>query len=185
MATILDNFTDNLKTWTNSAANRASELTKAAANKAEELGKVGRLKMEVFQLQRQRQRFLGDLGAVAYGLIKNKTAPDALAKNNGVENLMRRLIEVNARIDLKNAEIEAASALRETQKRKLAPAKAIAVAPAATTAKTKSRSAGGGKAAKPKTGKVKTGVKKSTPKATAKSSKAAAKKSKPSAKSKS
>ena len=86
MATILDNLSENLKTWTNTAASRAGEITKAAANKAEELGKIGRLKMEVYQLQRQRQRFMGDLGEVAYGLIKKSTAPEALVRSEGVEN---------------------------------------------------------------------------------------------------
>ena len=184
MATILDNFTDNLKTWTNSAAVRAGELTKAAANKAEELGKLGRLKMEVFQLQRQRQRFLGDLGKVAYSLIKNNTAPDALAKSKGVEELMQRLTDLNAKIDIKEAEIEAASTVTSRSTGRSAPGKAIAVASSATAGKAKSSSAGGARAAKPKSAKTRATAKKPASKAAGTSSKAAAKKNKSSSKSK-
>lgn len=183
MATLLDNFTDNLKTWTNSAANRASELTKAAAIKAEELGKVGRLKMEVYQLQRQRQRFLGDLGKVAYSLIKKNTAPDALAKSDGVDTLMKRLTDLNAKIDIKVAEIEAASDVADRRSGKSAPAKAIAVATSPAASKGQSSIAGSGKTAKTKTAKAKATARKPASKSPGKSSKTAAKKSKPRSKS--
>ena len=106
---MFDNLTENLRAWTNTAASRAGELTKAAAAKAEELGRIGRLKMEVYQLQRQEQRYLADLGRVAYGLLKSKNAPKALAEGKGVDALLKQLSNIAAQIKQKETDIQAAS----------------------------------------------------------------------------
>lgn len=182
MATILDNLSENLKTWTNTAASRAGEITKAAANKAEELGKIGRLKMEVYQLQRQRQRFMGDLGEVAYGLIKKSTAPEALVRSEGVEKLMQRLTDLNAKIKLKEAEIDAVATPASRPSSGSAPTAPIAVAKAGA-GKAKSATASSAKTATKRTAKAT--AKKPVSKPAGKRSKAVAKKSKSSAKTKS
>ncbi|MCH7574778.1 MAG: hypothetical protein IIA59_06595 [Candidatus Marinimicrobia bacterium] len=179
MATILDNLTENLKTWTNTAASRAGEITKAAAIKAEELGKIGRLKMEVYQLQRQRQRFMGDLGEVAYGLIKKSTAPEALVRSEGVEKLMQRLSDLNAKIKSKEAEIDAVSTPASRPSIGSAPTAPIAVAKAGAG---KAKSGAGTSSAKTATKRT---AKKPVSKPAGKRTKAVAKKSKSSAKTKS
>lgn len=183
MATILDNLSENLKTWTNTAASRAGEITKAAANKAEELGKIGRLKMEVYQLQRQRQRFMGDLGEVAYGLIKKSTAPEALVRSEGVEKLMQRLTDLNTKIKLKEAEIDAVATPASRPSSGSAPTAPIAVAKAGA-GKAKSATASGAGTSSAKTATKRT-AKKPVSKPAGKRSKAVAKKSKSSAKTKS
>ena len=183
MATILDNLSDNLKTWTNTAANKASELTKAAALKAEELGKIGRLKMEVYQLQRQRHRFMGDLGEVAYGLIKKSTAPDALVQSEGVEKLMKRLTDLNTKIKLKEAEIDAASISTQRPSVGKALAAPIAVAKAVGNKAKSATAAPSAKAAKQQTARATAGKPVSKP--AKKRGKALAKKTKSSAKTKS
>ena len=179
MATILDNLSENLKTWTNTAASRAGEITKAAANKAEELGKIGRLKMEVYQLQRKRQRFMGDLGEVAYGLIKKSTAPEALVRSEGVEKLMKRLTDLNAKIKLKEAEIDAVSTPASRLSSGSALTAPIAVAKAGAG---RTKSGAGTSSAKAATKRT---AKKPVSKPAGKRSKGVTKKSKSSAKTKS
>ena len=159
---MFDNLTENLRAWTNTAASRAGEITKAAASKAEELGRIGRLKMEVYQLQRQEQRYLADLGRVAYGLLKSKNAPKALAEGKGVDTLLKQLSDIAARIEQKETDIQAASKVS-------AAAKPAATAKPPTKVKTVATkpSAAGTKAAPRGTKKTasrakKTGAKKST-----------------------
>ena len=160
---MFDNLTDNLRAWTNTAASRAGEITKAAAAKAEELGRVGRLKMEVYQLQRQEQRHLADLGRVAYGLLKSKNASKALAEGKGVDKLLKQLSDIAAKIRQKETDIQAASKASEAAQ-PAAPAKpkakAKTVAAKPPTAGKKTTSARGTKQSAP-TAK-KSGAKKST-----------------------
>lgn len=106
---MLDNLTSNIKAWTSSAATKAGELTRAAANKAEELGKIGRLKMEVYQLERQEHRYLADLGRITHKLLQEDKAPRALAEEERVIKLIGKLDDVGSRIKAKQSDIEAAT----------------------------------------------------------------------------
>ena len=104
---MLDNLTTNIKAWTSSAASKAGEITRAAAHKAEELGKIGRLKMEVYQLERQEHRYLADLGRITHNLLKDEQAPKALAEEERVVKLLGKLDDVGSRIKAKQSDIDA------------------------------------------------------------------------------
>ena len=163
---MFDNLTENLRAWTNTAASRAGELTKAAASKAEELGRIGRLKMEVYQLQRQEQRSLADLGRVAYRLLKGKQAPKALAEGEGVEGLLKQLGDIAERIKQKEADILSASkASSATNAAARAESKPKAKTVASRPAKAGKSQTAAKAAKKSATKSKKSGAKKSTPEA--------------------
>ena len=165
---MLDNLTNNIKAWTSTAASRAGELTRAAANKAEELSRIGRLKMEVYQLERQEHRYLADLGRITHKLLQEQDAPKVLSDDESVVNLLGKLDDVGIRIKAKQADIEAAAQAEKSAKTEAkAPATAKKQPKAAVkkpAAKRKTSTASKGmtkKTAKPGTGtkKTKTAVK--------------------------
>lgn len=160
---MFDNLTENLRAWTSTAASRAGEITKAAASKAEELGRIGRLKMEVYQLQRQEQRYLADLGRVAYGLLQSRKAPKELASAKGVDDLLKHLSGIAAQIKQKETDIQAASKASVPVQPAAAskpPAKAKTVASKPTTASKKTAAPRGTRKTPPRV--KKTGAKKSS-----------------------
>jgi hypothetical protein len=114
MKTIWENLGEQIKTWTNTAAEKAGAITKTAATKAEELSKVGRLKMDIYQLQRERGRLHTHLGRIAYQLLDGKKG--ALADQPGVKDLHDRIADLSSRITEKEREIDQASQMEEPVK---------------------------------------------------------------------
>lgn len=108
MKTFMDTLAENLRTFTNSAAEKAGELTKAAAGKAEILSRIGRLKMDVFQLQREQNRHLVALGRVAYDELRGGKI-QALADRDEVSGLSGKIADLDMAITEKEQAIESAS----------------------------------------------------------------------------
>lgn len=112
MSRMIDRLLENFRKWTNTAAARAGEISKAAASKAEELSKVGKLKLDVYQLEREQNRLLADLGRIAYQALQG-AGDESLRKLTGVEDLHRRIADIAREVDQKNEQIERASHLDE------------------------------------------------------------------------
>lgn len=112
MSRMIERFLENFRKWTNTAAERAGEISKAAANKAEQLSKVGKLKLDVYQLEREQNRLLADLGRIAYEVLQG-AGDESLQDLTGVEDLRRRLAGIARDIDQKTEQIERASHLDE------------------------------------------------------------------------
>ncbi len=108
MKTFMDTLAENLRTFTNSAAEKAGELTKAAAGKAEILSRIGRLKMDVFQLQREQNRYLTSLGRIAFDELRGGKI-QALADRDEVPGLSEKIADLGAVITEKEQAIEKAS----------------------------------------------------------------------------
>ena len=143
MKSKLDELGEQIKAWTNTAAEKAGDFTRAAAAKAEELSRAGRLKVDIYQLQRERTRLFSDLGRIAYTALE-KGNGQALADQPEMANLRQRLAGLNGEIEKKEQEAERASHMAEPPKAK-APAgakKATGKKPATAQKTTAAKSAG-------------------------------------------
>jgi hypothetical protein len=67
MSNIWDDLKKNLKVWGSAAAVKAEEFCKAAASKTEEITKIGRVKLQMHQLQRELDKTLQALGEFVFG----------------------------------------------------------------------------------------------------------------------
>ena len=67
MTNIWDDLKKNLKVWGSAAAVKAEEFGKAAASKTEEITKIGRVKLQMHQLQRELDKTLQALGEFVFG----------------------------------------------------------------------------------------------------------------------
>ncbi len=112
MKNLWENLGDQIKTWTDTAAEKAVVITRAAATKAEELSKIGKLKMDIYQLRRERGRLFADLGQIAYQTLDGKSK-GTLESQPGVDDLRRRLASLTGRIKEKEVELVQASHLGE------------------------------------------------------------------------
>ena len=100
---VLDNLADNFRDWTTTATEKAGKLTRVAAEKAEELGKLGKLKLDIFQLQRERQKALSALGLKTFTALTGKTAAD-WEKRDAISGLIDRVHALDIDIAAKEAE---------------------------------------------------------------------------------
>ena len=112
MKTIWENLGEQIKTWTGTAAEKAGVITRAAASKAEELSKIGKLKMDIYQLRRERGRIYACLGQIAYHTLEGKSE-GTLESQPRVEDLRRRIADLSGKIKEKEGELERASRLEE------------------------------------------------------------------------
>ena len=144
MSTMWDNLGEQIRTWTNTAAERAGTFTRAAgekagtftraaANKAEELSKASFLKVDIYQLQRERNRLYADLGSLAYRRLEQATGP-ALRELPGVEELRLRIAGLGAKIVAREDELRQASDHEDAARRKAAAKAEPAAKPKSTAA---------------------------------------------------
>ena len=150
MSSFMDNLADSLREWTNTATQKAGEFTKAAASKAEVLSKIGRLKMDVFQLQREQNREFAALGRIARDALDagNETGLASLVEIAGVR---KRISDLDKAMTKKNEGIKLASgtegAKGEVKKQKAAPEKPTRKSTAAGENKSAGKKAAAGKKA--------------------------------------
>jgi len=112
MKTIWENLGEQIKTWTGTVAEKAGIITRAAASKAEELSKIGKLKMDIYQLRRERGRIYAGLGQIAYNTLEGKSE-GTLESQPRVEDLRHRIADLTGKIKEKEGEMERASRLEE------------------------------------------------------------------------
>jgi len=66
MANIWDDLKKNVKDWSTSAVEKAEEVSKIAVNKTEELTRIGKLKLELHQLNKDLRRVFEEVGKYTY-----------------------------------------------------------------------------------------------------------------------
>jgi len=157
----IDRLIEKFRIWTQSAAERAGTITKVAATKAEELGKIGKLKMEVYQLEREQTRLYTDLGKFAFKALENQE-DGSWADQERVKDIRARVSILAQQIKGKEEEIERVSELEKVAEKKTPAKKSTkeeTVRPKTTAAQT-------GAAKGRKTGKTTTGPKTSRKKVT-------------------
>jgi len=69
MASFLSDLKKNLNGWASKAAEKAGELTREAAEKAEEMTKLGKVKIDIYQIKKDKEKAFGLIGEIAYKLI--------------------------------------------------------------------------------------------------------------------
>ena len=66
MSKLWDDLKENMKDWSTSAVEKAEEMSKIAMAKTEEMTRLSKIKFEIHQLQRQKNKVYEKLGKLAY-----------------------------------------------------------------------------------------------------------------------
>ncbi len=83
------------------AASKAGELTRDAAEKAEEVTKLGKIKLDLFQLKKDKDKQFQKIGSTIYTLL-NDGKYDVLLQESDISTFIDKVKEID--IELKTKE---------------------------------------------------------------------------------
>ncbi|MFA4838209.1 MAG: hypothetical protein WC703_01865 [Candidatus Neomarinimicrobiota bacterium] len=98
MASLWNDIKKNLGDWATKAADKATEFSREAADKAEELTKLGKVKLDIFQINREIEKQFTKLGGIVYDMVSEKkknieSGESVIASVEEIRNLEKRLRE--------------------------------------------------------------------------------------------
>lgn len=99
---LMNDMLKGLKDFGSAALDKAEEYGKIASEKAEELTKLGKIKLDIHQLNRSRTKTLADLGELVFKLGEEKKLKD-LAKHENYLALVKTVKDLDAEIKEKEA----------------------------------------------------------------------------------
>ena len=105
MNKLWDDLKDNMKEWSASAVEKAEEISRVAVAKGEEFTKISKLKIEIIQLQKQKDAQLKKLGKLVFNFVQK----DNLANFTGNAEFFKivdKINEINKNISEKNDNID-------------------------------------------------------------------------------
>ena len=105
MSNIWDDLKKNLKVWGSAAAVKAEEFGKAAASKTEEITKIGRVKLQMHQLQRELDKTLQALGEFVFGATDDENVSNFTGNEKYYSTIEKAKI-LKLKIAEKEGEIE-------------------------------------------------------------------------------
>ena len=104
MNKLWDDLKDNMKEWGVSAVEKAEEISRVAVAKGEEFTKISKLKFDILQLQKDKNKIYENLGLLVY----NKTNESNVSNFTGdVEyfSLIEKINKYSIEISEKDEEI--------------------------------------------------------------------------------
>ena len=104
MNKLWDDLKDNMKEWGVSAVEKAEEISRVAVAKGEEFTKISKLKFDILQLQKDKNKVYEKLGLLVY----NKTNESNISNFTAdVEyfSLIEKINEYSIEISVKDEEI--------------------------------------------------------------------------------
>lgn len=90
MSKLWDDLKENMKDWSTSAVEKAEEVSKIAMAKTEEMTRLSKIKFEIHQLQRQKNKVYEKLGKLAY----MHTKEDHMATFSGNKDFFNLVNEI-------------------------------------------------------------------------------------------
>tara|TARA_B100000579_G_scaffold7918_1_gene5996 strand:+ start:168 stop:575 length:408 start_codon:yes stop_codon:yes gene_type:complete len=105
MNKLWDDLKDNMKEWSASAVEKAEKISRVAVAKGEEFTKISKLKIEIIQLQKQKDAQYKKLGKLVFNFVQK----DNLANFTGNTEFFKIVDEINGinkNISVKNDNID-------------------------------------------------------------------------------
>ena len=105
MSKLWDDLKENMKDWSNSAVEKAEEMSRIAMAKTEEMTRISKIKFEVHQLQREKNREYEKLRKLAYSMTKEDHMA-TFSGNKDFFDIVNKVDEIKNEIELKELEID-------------------------------------------------------------------------------
>ena len=105
MNKLWDDLKDNMKEWGASAVEKAEEISRVAVAKGEEFTKISKLKIEIIQLQKQKDAQFKKLGKLVFNFVQK----DNLANFTGNAEFFKivdKINKINKNLNEKNDNID-------------------------------------------------------------------------------
>ena len=91
MNKLWDDLKDNMKEWSASAVEKAEKISRVAVAKGEEFTKISKLKIEIIQLQKQKDAQYKKLGKLVFNFVQK----DNLANFTGNTEFFKIVDKIN------------------------------------------------------------------------------------------
>ncbi|MFQ6607269.1 MAG: hypothetical protein ACE5EE_01895 [Fidelibacterota bacterium] len=105
MSKFWDDLKKNLRVWGNTAAEKAEEFGKVAASKTEEMTKIGRVKLQMHQLQRDLDDIFQAMGEFVFVATDDENI-STFTGNEKYYSFIEKAKNLKLQIAEKQAEIE-------------------------------------------------------------------------------
>ncbi|NQT63874.1 MAG: hypothetical protein HQ556_13010 [Candidatus Marinimicrobia bacterium] len=102
---LMGDMMKGLRDFGSAALDKAEEYGKIASDKAEELTKLGKIKLDIHQLNRSRIKNLSELGELVFNLGEDKKLKD-LAKHENYVALVKSIKDLDIEIKEKETQAE-------------------------------------------------------------------------------
>jgi len=100
-----DNLKHKIEKFASSAADKATEITKDAADKAEKLTHKSKIKLDIFQLEKSKEKEFVKLGKEVFGSIDESTFNEIKEQEN-IKKLIENINSLNETISEKEAKLQ-------------------------------------------------------------------------------
>ena len=121
MNKLWDDLKDNMKEWGVSAVEKAEEISRVAVAKGEEFTKISKLKFEILQLQKDKNKVCEKLGQLVY----EKTNESNVSNFTGDVEYFSMIEEINKHSIEMLKKIKKLSPLKKSMELKIAILKRI------------------------------------------------------------
>jgi hypothetical protein len=105
MSKLWDDLKENMKEWSSSAVEKAEEMSRIAMAKTEEMTRISKIKFEIHQLQRDKDRKFEELGKLAYSHT-NEDHMATFSGNTDFFEIVNKVDNIKTEINDKESEIE-------------------------------------------------------------------------------
>ena len=121
MAALWNDLKKGVSNLASKAAVKASEITREAADKAEEMTKLGKVKLDIFQLKRDIDKKMTELGQTVYALL-NETEEAQFTRNEKVKAIVEDIKALELKVKEKENQYQQIKEAAKTEKPKQTPA---------------------------------------------------------------
>ena len=105
MNKLWDDLKDNMKEWGASAVEKAEEISRVAVAKGEEFTKISKLKIEIIQLQKQKDAHYKKLGKLVFNFVQKDNLAN-FTGNTEFFKIVDKINRINKDISEKNDNID-------------------------------------------------------------------------------
>ena len=105
MSKLWTDLKENMKDWSNSAVEKAEEVSRMAMAKTEEMTRISKIKFEIHQLNREMTKAYEKLGKLAYSHTKEDHMA-TFSGNTDFFEIVSKVENIKEEIILKEGEIE-------------------------------------------------------------------------------
>jgi hypothetical protein len=99
-----DDIKLKIEKFASTAADKASEITKDAAEKAEQLTKQGKIKLDIYQLEKSKDKEFLQLGKILFRKISTDKLP-ALKDDKEVHTIVKQIQKIDKDIDIEKEKL--------------------------------------------------------------------------------
>lgn len=115
MAQKWEDIKTKIEKFATNAADKASEITKEAAERAEQLTKHGKIKLDIYQLEKSRDKEYQKLGKVIFEKITSGELTD-LNEHDDIQKITKQVNKINADIKIEDEKLNHLKQEKEEKK---------------------------------------------------------------------